>query len=593
MILRRWLLALPLVLGLAGAAYAQGAVQQLGQVTAGHGAKWVGPGMIMDSGLPSTQGAPPYLDATNYGVVADGATPNDAALAAAVTACSAIGGSLYLPAGGILLTGTQSIQLKNCRLVGQGTFNGGGQNLGTTILLTSQATTSFVCGSDWRIEGVNFYWPTQVSGTTVYPPLFADNGSVGCNRFSLENVAIVNAYDVFTATGSLSWGAVRISNSQIYALDHFWKIGNTGDFVLIENTILDPGVWLALAPGTPTNNAINAADQVNIIFDVSSGPGVGFLLNNVGAFAWRYGYLVRSGGALNAGTPVQWDGVATFLDTSSGGALGGAGSVVISCPNGGCVAGIASYPGGAATTGNFPVFNLGAGAGTLTVNDFHLSQAQGSVVVSAGQAVEIKNSDFAAWGNAADGNEYYTVRVTANLGGTSIRYENNLSAPAASTHVHGIKNDVALAGIEVQNSRFQNLNDALNLVAASLLTTITENTSTSTQGTVSAAISGTNATVNYHDNQWDKPPKAAVTSCGTGATVTGALAGFISVGSTNPTTTCTLTLPWVPYGTSCNFTPSGGGALTATVGGTPPTYSIVTAADIHGGQIFYNCAGYQ
>jgi hypothetical protein len=609
---------------------AQNGVQQVGPIIPGHSAAWRATGQIEDSGaaaggVSGTFGdathvpqctyvagqaascatvaiggalSLPFLKATDYGVVADGATTNDAAMNNAVAACAAIGGALYLPAGGIKLTGLQSISLHDCNLVGAGTFNGAGQNFGTTFLFTSTTQKPFICGSNWRIQGVNFFYPNQTSGTTLYPPLFSDNGSVGCGFFSIDNVNIVNAYDVFSATGNLSWGGIRISNSQMYALHVFWKQAYTGDYVLISNTILDPGVWLNMtnfAAGTVT--AINAADQVNKIFEIATNGGgpdankaASFTLKNVGAFAWRYGFFVDSGGLLNGGTEVTWDGVGTYLDTSSGGGLA---NFVMSCPTGGCIAGIATYPTGATTVGNNPMFNLGAGSGALTLNDFHVGQAQGSIVVTAGQSVAVKNSDFAAWGNINDGSEYYTVHATANTGGTSVRFENSQTFPNASTHYHGIKADVALSEEIVQNSKFANVNDALSLVLGGGFNVITGNYSSNTQGAASVLSSGAGAVV-YGENEFDKPPLVSVTNCGAGASGGGIPGVIVTVGSTNPTTSCDVTMPFTLKNGYCVFNPNSAMTLGYTiVASTPQTYRVVTGADIHGGQIFGNCASGQ
>lgn len=566
-------------------------VYQSGPIVPGHLTKSYTDGLIGDSGLSTTgvaSAGTSMLQATAYGVVADGITSNDGTLATAVNACSAIGGALALPPGGILLTGTQSINLHDCHLIGQGVFSGDGQNFGSTILLVSQSVKPFICGSNWAVEGVNFYWPNQVSGTTVYPPLFADNGSVGCGLFSLDNVNIVNAYDVFTATGTLSWGAIRISNSQIYALNHFWKIANTGDFVLIANTILDPGVWLAMTGfSTQTNNAINAADQVNIMFDIGSGPIVSFMLDNVGAFAWRYGYLVRSGGLLGNGAEVIWDGVGTYVDTSAGGGLQ---NFTMTCPKG-CVAGLATYPGGSGHEGNFPAFNLGAtGSGALVLKQFQLGTAAGGGVVTAGQSVQINDSGFGAYGTKADGNEYYAVRATANTGGTGVRVQNSKFFPSPSIHNHGVKADVLLAEFTVQNSEFTNVNDAIDTATGSGNQEITGNISGNTQGSASILVSGTGQVL-YANNRWDKPPAASLGACGGSPSISGAFAGFISVGSGSPAT-CAFTLPWVPYGGNgdCTFTASAG-TVRASVGGTPPTWTLTPSSS--SGQIFYNCPGQQ
>jgi hypothetical protein len=77
-------------------------------------------------------------------LAADGVTSDDVALAKAAAACEAAGTRLVLPAGKILLTGTATIVLNRCAMVGAGAPAGNRTgDYGTTILLTSETVPPF------------------------------------------------------------------------------------------------------------------------------------------------------------------------------------------------------------------------------------------------------------------------------------------------------------------------------------------------------------------------------------------------------------------------------------------------------------------
>jgi hypothetical protein len=211
--------------------------------------------------------------------------------------------------------------------------------------------------------------------------------------------------------------------------------------------------------------------------------------------------------------------------------------------------------------------------------------------VTAGQSIIVTSSDFGAYGTKADGNEYYGVRATANTGGTGITMQSSRFFPSPSIHNHGVKADVLLAGFTVQNSTFTNVNDAIDVATGGGNQEITGNTSGNTQGSSSILVSGTGQVL-YANNRWDKPPVASLGTCGGSPSIAGAFAGFISIGTGSPAT-CAFTLPWVPYGAgggNCIFTASAG-TVRASVGGTPPTWTLTPSASA--GQIFFNCPGQQ
>lgn len=308
----------------------------------------------------SAEAALPYINATDppFNIIADGQTPMDAQLAFAVAACGTAGNprTLWLPAGQILLTGTQSINLKDCNILGQGIIgatSGDPASFGTTILLTSTSTVPFTIGSNWSIQGLNFYWPNQTTGTTPYPALFQDNGSAQANLVLLDHVNIINAYDGFVQTTGVGWGNWIVSNSEMYAVHDLFRLGTLGDAIHFNAVHFDPAAWLSLC-AFACQNAVNAADRVNTIFHATaSTTGFGLIIDNSITFAWRYGLKLDSGAFVGASNiNMSWDGTGTLVDSSSGGDY-----AVQNRMSGTADCSVPVF--GGTSTSNFPCFNLG------------------------------------------------------------------------------------------------------------------------------------------------------------------------------------------------------------------------------------------
>lgn len=536
--------------------------------------------------FPSAPIDVPFLAAASFGVVADGVTSNDAALANALAACTAAGSSLWLPPGKILLTGTQSLQLRNCGIIGSGapaTFALGNPG-GTTILLTSTTTPPFIAGNSWSITGVNFYWPNQINGATVYPPLISDNGLQGVAHAFLDHVAIINAYDGIVETNGLGWGDVVFSNSTMFAAHNMFKFSNTGDSFAFSNMRFTPGAWENIC-GTACDAGIYAAFQNNVLFHIGAGPGVTVAISSSETFGWRYGFLIDSGGIVgNSIIDVAWDGTGTLIDASSGGQYAIQNTWRGS---GGC---------GIPPWGAFPAipgttcFNMG-GASGLALNGY-LSSSTGTFISIGGGTLFLRNSDIETVGTAANGSDYYLVNMTGPT--ELIIQNNNFGGHGADIHAHGIATGANTpVRLIVQDNAFLNFNDDIMARTSAGTNQITGNWSAGTTGTASIALTGTDG-VSYTRNLFDKPPQATVSACGAGASISGSFTGFVGVGSTNPTTSCTVTLPFTPTGPgagTCNFTPSIAIALGAAVSGTPPQWGMSASSDMHSAQIWFNCPG--
>ncbi len=529
------------------------------------------------------------LDGISYGITADGVTSDDAALLAALAACSSSGGkTLWLPQGRILLTGVAGpIPFKNCNMVGQGVANTDTINRGTTFLLTSTTVAPFTIGSNVGIRGLNFWWPNQINGTTVFPALFSDDGTNHVSQLYMDDVVVINAYDFVKLTTGVSQGPFDISNAYFYCVHDCFTLSNTGDSWRMTNIHFTPGPWLnTCAFCGAVITAVNAADQHNSMFHIT-GDGTGqatVFVSNSSAFAWRYGFLLDTNAALFSDIQIAMDGVSTYLDTSSGGLANGS-----TFRGSGSTSSQIVY--GGSPTGNHTAFNLGAN-GDVTLDGFISNGGRGTFIHTLGSNVIIHNST-ANFGSAADGGDYYCFQ-NGGVGRLDIY---GLSCfGQASTKTHGFYSHTA-APITVSGSLFLNVNEALDIVTTgNLYTQISGNTSASTVGTDSVIMSGTGQ-VGYSSNNFDKPPHGTVSACATSPSVTGAMSGLIQVGTGGPVSSCTLTLPWVPVGTNgvCSALSSIGALSVGGLAGTPPawTFTETTAADITGAQIFFNCLGLQ
>ena len=439
-------------------------------------------------------------------LAADGVTSDDIALAAAAAACDAAGTKLVLPAGKILLTGAATITLNHCAMVGAGDPAGDRTGpYGTTILLTSTSVKPFVLETGWHVSGINFYWPNQTSGTTIYPPLFSDGGKGhGFAHGVIDNIVVVNAYDGMTITPGGGSGDVKISNSTMWAYHHLFNLTNTGDSWALSNNRFTPGPLLNMCSFSPEcEAAINHANHVNAMFHITAGETVTLVVDSTETFSWRYGILIDNGAVLGGSIfDVAWDGMGTLIDSSSGGIYAIQNNFTGSMSE----CGIAVF-GGDSPTGNTPCFNLGPGSG-LFIYDFRTDGSRGSWLVgSLGNTVVIDNIHLASIGEANDGRNYFIVSFAAPTNSLTIRNSTFGGLPSNS-HVHGINIGTNTMGNTIiQNCVFNFMETSITGVTNNQVM-LTGNTSFNTNvGGKSVNLHGSGSMV-YTGNFWDVPPTA-------------------------------------------------------------------------------------
>lgn len=518
------------------------------------------------------------------GLHADGVTSDDHALAVAVDQCATVGGSIMLPTGKIKLTGTDTINLRNCNLIGVGIPAGKSTSVpsqGTTILLTSTGVKPFTVGGNWSISGVNFFWPNQTTGFIVYPPLLNMDGD-SCNWRFYNNV-VVNAYDFLADTPGHCQGEWQIHDNTIYAMHEAIRSAGQGDEIMVNRNQFSPGPWFNMDPTAVTLYPAVAA--VNVAFHVENNVGLAWniIARQNSFFAWRTIFKLDATGIVGiSNVDMEVDGVGTLIDTTAGGnwAVGNGFSAWGDCS-------IISQVVGPGPT----CFKLGAGS-ILEVKDSSLAST-GSFVETAGSDVILQNVTVSSVGGFNDGAEYYGIHYTGGSGGEQIILQNSTlqgNGLSNKAHVHGIKTDIAPARLVVQNNRLNFFQEMIDVQSAPT-TMITGNWAISTGGAATVLISGTNG-VQYANNNWDKPPISALSSCGGATITTGAFSGFFQIGATNPTTACSLTFPFALLGGgggACQFQPSSVVTVSANASGVPATWTLEFSSDVHGQNVFFNC----
>jgi hypothetical protein len=353
----------------------------------------------------------------------------------------------------------------------------------------------------------------------------------------MDHCVIVNAYDGIVAAG----GAFEITDSYIYVCRDAFRISNIGDSFRLNGVEFTPGPWFSLT-GFVASELLETITHTNTMFHFQAGGNnaINFSMDNIGAFAWRYGIKIDSGVEVGI-SRVNWilDGVVTALDASDGTASWAANAMM----TGECGSYLVSYQ-HPALIGNHPMFNLGGHS------DFNLNFWRGG---SAGSFIESTTSNIklvdvcVSCGSIADGGDYYGIHTTTNTGGlVIILQDSTLAGVPGSAKTHGIKTDTMAARVIVQNSVLEYFNDDIDIQSAPT-TIITGNFSIGTHGAASVLISGSNPVI-IANNQLDKPPVAVIASgFGTSPSITGGYevgAFSVNVGTGGTASFGVITLPF-------------------------------------------------
>ncbi|CAB5194568.1 Pectate lyase superfamily protein [uncultured Caudovirales phage] len=442
----------------------------------------------------------------DFGAVGDGVADDTAAIQAAITSAQSNGGVVFFPRGKYRVT-TGNISISGITLVGCGTpeFGNTYDDNSSVILLDSTTTTPFVLGLGWNISGLTFFYPNQ-DGTAatpiVYPPLFTGTYVAGG---IMNNVTVVNAYQVFKFTSGTAVGDFRLDQCRMYGIDKvFWFLQGAPEVINVSNCMFSYGIYVpAATPNTYLRDYTSLNGEfMRIDVAASSHTSVdGFNLNQSLVFGYRYGIRVLSGNLSVSTINNNWfDGVSTALSVESPGFTAGTrwtGNYHY------------SYRVGFTNT-SYPTmsFSASGGGGNLLVsnNDFLFSQGN-HILWNAPSFSDIKITDnrFRNWGRdaASAPTSYYAINATDSTLNGIIglnKFKPLSGAVAHNRNGIGIGNAADLA---IVSNEFDDCYLPIWIIAATRVR-ILANTSTGSTSSAALKNDATAGVLQSSGNRWDK-----------------------------------------------------------------------------------------
>ncbi len=231
--------------------------------------------------------------ATDYGVKADGATDDSAALQQAIAQVAAAGGGvLFLPEGRYRLDGPITVK-ETVTLRGDWTSPEHGVK-GTILMITggrgdadAQASITLERGSGLR--EVSLWWPEQKPDEIVpYPWAIRTSAAMTGDNITVHNVTLVNAYQGIKI--GPEWNELHLVRSVYGTIlkTGVW-IDLTTDIGRLMSVRFSPSYWEASGlPGAPTSDAARKALRDSMHRDAT---GVEMLRSD-----WEYFYDIYAEG---------------------------------------------------------------------------------------------------------------------------------------------------------------------------------------------------------------------------------------------------------------------------------------------------------
>ena len=441
----------------------------------------------------------------DFGALGDGVADDTTAIVNAITAAQAAYKSVYFPGGKYRVT-TGGINVAGVALIGVGVpeFGNTYNDNSSVILLDSTTVTPFILGLGWNISGLTFFYPNQ-DGTAatpiVYPPLFTGTYVAGG---IMNNVTVLNAYQVFKFTSGIAIGDFRLDQCRMYGIDKvFWFLQGAPEVINVSNCMFSYGIYTpAQAPNTYLRDYTTLNGEfVRIDVAASSKTSVdGFNLNQSLVYGYRYGIRVISG-SLNVSTiNNNWfDAVSTAFSVESPGFIAG-----VRWTNNYHYSLRVGF-----TNTSFPTMSVSAaGGGNLLVsnNDFLFSQGD-HIQWNASSFSDVKITDnrFRNWGRdaASAPTTYYAINATDATFNGIIGL--NKFQPLTGAVAHN-RNGIGLgaaADIDICANEFDDCYVPINLIGATKVRLLAN---TSNGSTFSAAVVNLTAAgvVQASGNRWDK-----------------------------------------------------------------------------------------
>ena len=294
------------------------------------------------------------VNVTSFGAKCDGSTDDTAAINAAIANVTGnfgntSGGAVVFPSGTCVIKGT--IRLQDVALVGaeiphfsdapagSGIVEAGTTlSIGTSTVAPSTSQPVFTLGHSVTIRGLNIIYPYQiaqglVSGAPVAAAAtFTDDGN-GTSNILFDNVHVIGSYNFWVQNQgpSPTYGNIRFSNTDIYAIRTVFDWSNVQETVVFSNVLFNPslcnggsggcsdalknwtadnGTWLHIGGGTGSTGYKSAVG--------------GLQASNLTVASYKVGVLVDSNGHLDEsifGPTSTFDGVPYVLYVNSNGSI--------------------------------------------------------------------------------------------------------------------------------------------------------------------------------------------------------------------------------------------------------------------------------
>ncbi len=453
----------------------------------------------------------------DFGAVGDGVADDTTAIVNAITAAQAAYKSVYFPGGKYRVT-TGGINIAGVALIGAGVpeFGNTYNDNSSVILLDSTTVTPFILGLGWNISGLTFFYPNQ-DGTAVtpivYPPLFTGTYVAGG---IMNNVTVLNAYQVFKFTSGTAIGDFRLDQCRMYGIDKvFWFLQGAPEVINVSDCIFSHGIFVpSYVPNVYLRDYTSASGEfVRIDVAASSKTSVdGFNLNQSLVYGYRYGIRVLSG-ILNVSTiNNNWfDQVRTALSVETPGTIANTrwtGNYHWSMRPGF----VSGTPGtyGYNTTDPTIFSSASGGGGNLLIFDNDFVWSQGSHISwNAASFADVKITDnrFRSWGKDAVSapTSYYGISATDGTLNGSIGL--NKFQPTGGVIAHN-RNGIGIgnaADVAIVTNEFDDCYLPIWIIAATRVCILAN---TSTGSTFSAALKNDAAAgvLQSSANRWDKAP---------------------------------------------------------------------------------------
>ncbi len=220
-----------------------------------------------------------------------------------------------MPCGQVLLDARSSITLNGVTFQGcnipQNRSAALGQAVakaGSSFLITGTAVSPFIAEQGNAFLGVTVFYPGQagVTATPVsYPPLIGDDNVNGIGDFTWDRSNCVNCYDFLSqANYGLVMGAVRIVDSNIYAIRYPLTLSNIGEQVSTVNSIFNSSVYYKV---------VAAGSQYLGIWTATNGKFAEIIGNGTSSVC-----STTTAGGLTIGSGTVIAGYANVLDVETG-----------------------------------------------------------------------------------------------------------------------------------------------------------------------------------------------------------------------------------------------------------------------------------